>query len=85
MGKNDKDVESEQANPKTNPTVMQGSLTVISNNYLEVPHQQIHLSKISEKQKEMSSKRLIKAHQFRVEDVLEKVMQGGREPVVRIC
>ena len=60
------------------PTVMQGSLTVIYNNYLEVVHQQTHLSKESERQKRYHQKMLIKAHQFRVEDVLEKVRDRSR-------
>ena len=72
-GKNDKYVETEHANAKTNPIVMmQESYMVIFENYLDqVPHQQIHISKKSEYQTEISSKRLMNTQQFRVEDVLE--------------
>ena len=34
MGKNDKDVETEQASTKTNPIIMHDSYRVISSNYL---------------------------------------------------
>lgn len=72
MGKNDKHAETEQANTKTN------SMTY--DNYLDqVPQQQIHVSKELEQQTEISSKRLMKAHQFRVEDVLEKVIEATKE------
>ena len=72
-------VESEQANTKTNPPVMQDSLTVISNDYLAVSHQPIHLSKETQQQKEISSKRLMKAQQFRVEEVLKRVMEATKK------
>ena len=72
-------VESEQANTKTNPPVMQDSLTVISNDYLAVSHQLIHLSKETQQQKEISSKRLMKAQQFRVEEVLKRVMEATKK------
>ena len=72
-------VESEQANTKTNPPVMQDSLTVISNDYLAVSHQPIHLSKETQQQKEISSKRLMKAQQFRVKEVLKRVMEATKE------
>ena len=72
MGKNDKHVETEQANTKTN--------SITYDNYLDqVPHQQIHASMESEHQTEISSKRLLKAHQFRVEDVLEQVIEATKE------
>ena len=72
MGKNDKHVETEQANTKTN--------SITYDNYLDqVPHQQIHASMESEHQTEISSKRLLKAHQFRVEAVLEQVIEATKE------
>lgn len=72
MGKNDKRVETEQATTKTN--------SMIYDNYLDqVSHQQIYLSKESEHQTGISSKRLMKAHQIRVEDVLKKVIEAKKE------
>ena len=67
MGKNDKHVETEQANTKTN--------SITYDDYLDqVPH---HME--SEHQTEISSKRLLKAHQFRVENVLEQVIEATKE------
>jgi len=72
MGKNDKHVDTEQANTKTNSMTYDKCLDQVS-------HQQIYVSKESEHQTGISSKRLMKAHQFRVEDVLEWVIEATKE------
>lgn len=72
MGINDKHVDTEQANTKTNSMTYDECLDQVS-------HQQIYVSKESEHQTGISSKRLMKAHQFRVEDVLEWVIEATKE------